>query len=56
MAALEAIRPKTGAILAALRRLYGAEVYALPIFESQQYVVGTLSCSGAWLILKAGAS
>ena len=36
------IRPKTGAILAALRRLYGAEVYALPIFESQQYVAERL--------------
>ena len=33
------IRSRTGAILDALRRQYGAEVYALPIFESQQEVV-----------------
>ena len=33
------IRSRTGAILDALRRLYGASVYALPIFESQQEIV-----------------
>lgn len=33
------IRSRTGAILDALRRLHGASVYALPIFESQQEIV-----------------
>ena len=33
------IRSRTGALLAALRRLYGAEVMAMPIFESQQHVL-----------------
>jgi len=33
------IRSRTGAILDALRRLYGASVYALPMFESQQEIV-----------------
>lgn len=33
------VRSRTGAILDALRRLYGASVYALPIFESQQEIV-----------------
>lgn len=33
------IRSRTGALLDALRRLYGASVYALPIFESQQEIV-----------------
>jgi SAM-dependent methyltransferase len=33
------IRPRTGAILDALRRSCGASVYALPIFESQQEMV-----------------
>jgi SAM-dependent methyltransferase len=32
------VRSRTGAILAALRRLYEADVYALSIFESQQYL------------------
>lgn len=36
------IRSRTGAILDALRRLYGASVYALPIFESQQELVRSL--------------
>lgn len=33
------IRPRTGAILNALKERFGAEVYALPIFESQQLLV-----------------
>jgi SAM-dependent methyltransferase len=33
------IRPRTGAILEALRRQHGASVFALPIFESQQEMV-----------------
>jgi SAM-dependent methyltransferase len=36
------IRSRTGAMLDALRRLYGASVYALPIFESQQELVRSL--------------
>jgi SAM-dependent methyltransferase len=33
------IRPRTGAILNSLKRRHGAEVYALPIFPSQQLIV-----------------
>jgi hypothetical protein len=33
------VRSRTGALLAALRRLYGADVMAVPIFESQQHVL-----------------
>ena len=36
------IRSRTGALLDAFRRLYGASVYALPIFESQQELVKSL--------------
>lgn len=36
------VRSRSGAILDALRRLWGASVYALPIFESQQEVVRAL--------------
>jgi len=33
------IRPRFGAIGGALRRLYGGETYALPLFEAQQLIV-----------------
>ena len=33
------IRPRFGAIGAALRRLYGGETFALPLFEAQQVLV-----------------
>lgn len=33
------LRPRTGAISAALRRLYGADVYGMPMFESQQFCI-----------------
>ncbi len=33
------LRPRTGSIGAALRRLYGASVYAMPLFEAQQLLV-----------------
>lgn len=33
------IRSRTGAMLESLRRLYGASVYALPMFESHQEIV-----------------
>ena len=33
------IRPRTGMILEGLRRLYGAEVCALPIWESQRFLM-----------------
>jgi len=33
------IRSRTGAILDGLKRAYGAEVYAMPIWESQQYLL-----------------
>ena len=36
------VRSRSGAILDALRRMWGASVYALPIFESQQEVVRAL--------------
>ena len=36
------IRSRTGAMLDAFRRRYGASVYALPIFESQQELVRSL--------------
>ena len=36
------IRTRTGAISAALQRLYGCEAATLPIFESQQYVIRSL--------------
>lgn len=36
------VRSRSGAILDALRRMWGASVFALPIFESQQEVVRAL--------------
>jgi hypothetical protein len=36
------VRSRSGAMLDAMRRLHGASVYALPIFESQQEVIGAL--------------
>jgi SAM-dependent methyltransferase len=33
------LRPRLGAIGAALQRLYGAEVYAMPLFETQQMLI-----------------
>lgn len=36
------VRPRAGTILEGLRRLYGAEVYAMPIFESQQFILREL--------------
>jgi len=36
------LRPRTGAILASLKRLHHAHVYGLPIFESQQFVLQEL--------------
>ncbi|HXG88964.1 MAG TPA: methyltransferase domain-containing protein [Vicinamibacterales bacterium] len=36
------VRSRTGAILAALRRLYDADVFAMAIFESQQHVVRSI--------------
>ncbi len=33
------LRPRLGAIGAGLQRLYGAEVYAMPLFESQQFLL-----------------
>jgi 2-polyprenyl-3-methyl-5-hydroxy-6-metoxy-1,4-benzoquinol methylase len=36
------VRSRTGAILDGLRRHYGCEVYAMPIFESQQFIVQEL--------------
>ncbi len=36
------IRPRAGTILEGLRRHYGADVYAMPIFESQQFIIQEL--------------
>lgn len=36
------VRSRTGAILAALRRLYNADVFAMAIFESQQHLVRSI--------------
>ena len=36
------VRSRAGTILAGLKRLYGAEVYAMPIFESQQLILREL--------------
>ncbi len=33
------LRPRVGSIGAALERLYGADVYAMPLFEGQQFLV-----------------
>lgn len=33
------LRPRTGAVSAALRRLYDADVYGMPMFESQQFCI-----------------
>ena len=33
------LRPRTGAISESLRRLYGAEVYGMPIWESQRFLL-----------------
>jgi len=33
------VRPRTGTILQGLRRLYGAEVHAMPIWESQAFIM-----------------
>jgi SAM-dependent methyltransferase len=36
------IRPRAGTILEGLRRLYGADVYAMPIWEGQQFIIQEL--------------
>lgn len=36
------VRPRTGTILQGLRRLYGAEVQAMPIWESQAFIIQEL--------------
>jgi len=36
------VRPRAGTILEGLRRLYGADVYAMPIWESQQFILREL--------------
>jgi SAM-dependent methyltransferase len=36
------VRPRAGTILEGLRRHYGAEVYAMPIWESQQFTIQEL--------------
>ncbi len=36
------LRPRLGSILAGLQRLHGADVYALPLFESQQFLIEEL--------------
>ena len=36
------VRPRTGALLEGLRRYWGAEVYGMPIWESQQYLLHLL--------------
>jgi SAM-dependent methyltransferase len=36
------VRPRAGTILEGLRRHYGADVYAMPIFESQQFIMQEL--------------
>lgn len=36
------VRPRAGTILEGLRRLYNAEVYAMPIWESQQFILEEL--------------
>ena len=36
------VRPRAGTILEGLRRLYGAEVHAMPIWESQQFIIQEL--------------
>ena len=33
------LRPRLGSIGAALRRLYGADVYGMPLFDSQQFLI-----------------
>jgi len=34
------LRPRLGSIGAALQRLYGAEVYGMPLFDGQQFLIG----------------
>jgi SAM-dependent methyltransferase len=36
------VRPRAGTILEGLRRHYGADVYAMPIWESQQFIIQEL--------------
>jgi SAM-dependent methyltransferase len=36
------VRPRAGTVLEGLRRLYGAEVHAMPIWESQQFIMQEL--------------